>query len=100
MRRGDDMSDEQQDQAGEEIPSHVVIYVLPTEEGLPPRAMVGQPVAGIVEGPDGEPAVAEGIAGELCVWSADMGAWMANGVPVPTVLGDALTQRAKELGVE
>lgn len=92
------MSDEQQDQAGEG--TEVVIYVLPTEEGLPPRAMVGQPVKGLMQNEDGELAIAEGIAGELCTWSTDTGAWMANGVPVPTVLGDALTQRAKELGVE
>jgi hypothetical protein len=65
----------------------LVIYVLPTEEGLPPRAVIGEQASG-------------GIRGPLATWSRDSGAWEVGGVPVPDELGEAITDHAKSLGVE
>jgi len=63
------------------------IYVLRTEEGKPPRALVG-------EWPEPRPSDA------LAVFSHDTGCWMINGIPVPDELGDAITAHARSLGVE
>lgn len=64
------------------------IYVLPTEEGVPPRAILGEAV--------GQNMLVEATA----VWSNDAGAWMVEGVPVDQELGDLITAHAKSLGVE
>jgi len=63
------------------------IYVLRTEEGKPPRALVGEGD----EPQSGDP---------LAVFSYDSGCWMINGIPVPEELGDAITAHARSLGVE
>jgi hypothetical protein len=65
-----------------------VIYVLPTEVGRPPRAVVG-PFNGT-----------EFIAGVECMWSRDTGTWTVNGLPVPSDLASQITEHAKSLGVE
>ncbi len=71
----------------------VSIYVLPTEEGKPPRALIGQ----VVEADGlGEVMVGSNVA----TWSRDSGTWMMGAEPVPTELGDAITDHAKSLGVE
>ena len=70
------------------------IYVLPTEEGFPPRAVVAEQMAMTPIG-----LVAEG--GAMLTWSADVGTWVAEGgIPVPEELGAAVTERCRELGVE
>lgn len=71
------------------------IYVLPTEENLPPRAV-------LFEGPMMMMASDEGtaIAGTLAMWSADIGTWVVNDIPLPQELADAITAHAKDLGVE
>jgi hypothetical protein len=68
-----------------------MIYVMPTEEGLPPRAIVGaimQEEQGIA------------IAGAMATWNADTGVWMIEGQAVPEDMGEAITEHAKSLGVE
>lgn len=74
------MSDEEQEVVA-------AIYVLPTEPGLPPRAVIG-------------PVVDGGIAGIMSVWSADMGTWTIEGTPVDPELSETITEHAKSLGVE
>jgi len=71
--------------------SPTFIYVLPTEEGLPPRAMVGQ----MIELED-----REAVATALATWVADNGRWEIEGTPVPNDMGEAITEHAKTLGVE
>lgn len=67
----------------------MAIYVLPTEQGKPPQAVIGAPMG---EG--------ETIMGVVSIWSADMGSWTVEGIPVPEDLSDAITEHAKSLGVE
>jgi hypothetical protein len=67
------------------------IYVLPSEPGVPPRAMVGQ----ITPAEEGFTVI-----GELATWSRDMGMWLIEERPVPPELGEAITAHAKSLGVE
>ena len=64
----------------------MVIYVLPTEEHLPPRAVLLED-----EQADGGP---------LVTWSHDSGTWMLGELPVPPELGEAITAHARALGVE
>lgn len=71
----------------------VAIYVMPTEEGLPPRALIYSANPGEDEG-----AVA--VTGVIAAWSRDAGAWMVDGLPLPSELGGAITEHAKSLGVE
>lgn len=68
-------------------PQALEIYVLPTEQGMPPRAVVG---------------VSDGraIMGSMAVWTADVGMWTLNGDPLPEELSDAITEHAKSLGVD
>jgi hypothetical protein len=65
----------------------VAAYVLPTEPGQPPRAIIGRPAEG-------------GLAGVLATWSRDSGAWTVGGAPVPQEVSDAITEHARSLGVE
>lgn len=65
----------------------MAIYVLPTEPGLPPRAVIGQPVEGTIQG-------------AVAVWSGDVGSWTLHGELLPSELSDAITEHAKSLGVE
>jgi hypothetical protein len=75
-------------------PQTLDCYVLPTEEGMPPRAVLGK----ITTDAEGRPVEGEGA---LVTWSRDQGAWVAeNGTALPPELGEAITAHAKELGVE
>jgi len=71
----------------------VSIYVLPTEEDRPPRAVLHT-------GPVDDEA--EGVVTRVVVtWSRDMGTWLSpDGLPVPSELAEAITTHAKNLGVE
>lgn len=73
------------------------IYVLPTEEGQPPRAIVAD--ADDLQRAQ-EPDEPVEVSGCLAVWSRDAGCWMNEGMPLPPELGDAITAHAKDLGVE
>jgi hypothetical protein len=64
------------------------IFVLPTEVGYPPRAVLGEPVL------DGDV-----IVGAVAMWTADLGCWTLNGVPLPPDVSDTITEHAKSLGV-
>ena len=76
------------------------IFVLPTIEGLPPRAMLGEVIA-TAEDTEGEEEVqALAMMGVLATWSHDMGTWTVEGMPVPQELADRITEHAKDLGVE
>jgi len=66
------------------------IYVLPTEEGKPPRAILIDPTQ---ESP-------QPIEAPMLIWSRDMGTWTQGGVPVPQELADTCTEHAKSLGVQ
>lgn len=68
------------------------IYVLPTEEGLPPRAVL-IPLA--ISEP-GEPMVALGLP--VAVAYEDE-CWRIDGEPVPEDANEAITQHAESLGV-
>lgn len=67
----------------------MIIYVLPTEGGSPPRALIGEPMP--EEG---------AVYATISTWSADMGAWTIDDIPVPEDLNEAITEHAKSLGVE
>lgn len=67
------------------------IYVLPSEPNIPPRAIIGSPVA---------TEAGEGVIGIQSTWSADLGMWTIEGAPVGNELSDAITEHAKSLGVE
>jgi hypothetical protein len=68
-------------------PTPVGIYVLPTEPGLPPRALIGT-----IENDE----MAEGM---MAVWSSDTGQWQIAGLPVNDDLNQAITAHACDLGV-
>jgi hypothetical protein len=63
-----------------------VIYVLPTEEGKPPRALVGEAVQGALMGVQVE-------------WSGEDGRWKFDGEPLEDELSEAITEHARSLGV-
>ena len=70
------------------------LYVFPSETGVPPRAVIAEEIAMTPVG-----LVAEN--GAIVTWSADIGTWVAEGgIPVPEEVGEALTERCRELGVE
>lgn len=68
----------------------VSIYVLPTEVGMPPRALLFE----------GEMPTGDEARGMVTTWSADLGTWVMDSMPVPEPLAEAITQHAKNLGVE
>jgi len=70
----------------------ISIYVLPSEPGMPPQAVIGE----VEEGDEDDAS----IHGALAIWSRDLGAWTLGGIPVPTDLGDSITEHAKSLGVD
>lgn len=72
----------------------MVIYVMPTEEGKPPRALLAQDIVEVDGG-----MMAVGVAVQA-VWSSDSGAWFVDGEPIDPEIGEAITNHAKELGVE
>lgn len=67
-----------------------VIYVLPTEEGKPPRAIIG---------PFNEEEQ-RFLAGVEAMWSRDLGTWTVGNMPLPNDLAAQITEHAKSLGVE
>lgn len=69
----------------------VEIYVLPSETGFPPRAVV-QYVQ--------ESDEASLTLRNFVVWNADTGSWSCGGEPVDPVLGEAITAHARDLGVK
>lgn len=71
------------------------IYVLPSEQGSPPRAILGE-----YEEEDDVPGLGEPVQGMLATWSQDLGVWMIGPNPLPNELSDAITDHAKNLGVE
>lgn len=91
--------------------NNISIYVLPSEPHTPPRALLtlmetigGDPTTmeELAETLEREGAVV-GIAVQrtLATWSADSGMWLLeDGSPVPVELGEAITEHAKNLGVE
>lgn len=66
------------------------IYVLPSEENMPARAIIG-PAA--VWEQVGAPV------GLMATWSADTGCWQVEGDSIPPELGAAITERCRELEV-
>lgn len=84
------MADEQEGQM-------ISIYVMPTEEGKPPRAILySMPVETIEDA-----RALSTVEGALATWSRDMGVWqMPDGTIVPEDIGNAITEHAKNLGVE
>jgi hypothetical protein len=99
--------------------AEVGIYVLPTKEHQPPRALLFDPPPAVLaqvfgfavagapaefrmqfeEGlkVDGEPVNGAAV---LAHWSADHGSWVAKDIPVPSELNNAITLHAQALGVE
>lgn len=71
------------------------IYVLPTEENLPPRAVLFDGPMVVMDSDEGLI-----VAGTLSTWSSDIGAWTVGGLPLPQELSEAITAHAKSLGVE
>lgn len=71
------------------------IYVLPTEENLPPRAVLFDPSEVLVGTEEGLL-----VAGTLSTWSRDLGTWVIGDLPLPQELADRITEHAKSLGVE
>jgi hypothetical protein len=67
------------------------IYVLPSEPGMPPRALLLTT--------DEDPKPGDVLEGVVAVFSSDMGCWTAEGDPLPSVLGEAVTAHAASLGV-
>jgi hypothetical protein len=65
----------------------VAVYVLPTETGLPPRALIGR-------------VTDDGIEGQLATWSRDSGTWTVGGLPIPQEVAERITEHARSLGVE
>lgn len=80
----------------------VGIWIAPTEADRPPRAVLFRPPQIVeVDLGDGHTVPALEIDVGDVTWSRDLGAWVAsNGQPVAPPLGDLITQRAKDLGVE
>lgn len=76
----------------------VAIYVLPTQEGMPPRARL---MAGVVMSEESDDKVlVAAVDQHEAIWSRDMGTWTVDGIPVQQDLADDITAHAKDLGVE
>lgn len=76
----------------EEAMVPVGVYVLPSQSGQPPRAL-------LMNG-DMEPEPGDTVQGVLVTWQADSGSWMfPDGMPVPPDLASEITEHAKSLGV-
>jgi len=75
-----------------------MLYVLPTEEGMPPRCLMGH-----VEHNEGEefrvPTPAEVDESEMAVFSSDSGCWTLAGTPLPPELSELISDHARMLGV-
>jgi hypothetical protein len=84
----------------------ISIYVFPTEDGMPARAMLSkQPKVvnleeeGAPEPPEGVEVVAIEVQQAVAVWTADAGCWTVEGNPLPPGLSDAISAHAASLGV-
>ena len=74
-----------------------MIYVLPTEDGLPPRALLGYVD---LEGADYRvPTPQELEMAEMAVFSMDAGCWTLAGTPLPQELSEIISGHASKLGV-
>jgi hypothetical protein len=78
---------------GEEAELEINIYVLPTITHMPPRAVV-------YVAPHGVDPTKDAVVGNLAMWSADLGTWAVDGMPVPPDLAEAITGHARDLGVD
>lgn len=87
------------------------IFVLPTVEGVPPRALLlgeGCPLDSAEAAAEsdaeavgwGEGVRFEFAQGVMATWSADVGCWTLAGMPLGAELSEAITERAKQLGME
>jgi hypothetical protein len=81
----------------EEPEFYFQFFILPTEDGLEPRAIVGS--AHLVDTPLGQ---GECFHPEYeATYSTDFGNWFGqNGQPLEMVEAAALSERARDLGVE
>jgi hypothetical protein len=92
------------------------IFVMPTQPEVPPRALLFEVPDDPVERNEALRAMAEDlqqkadaaeemmepmimVPGTYATWVQDSGCWMVGGQPVQQELGDAITNRAAELGV-
>jgi len=102
------MSDEQEPQEkGEEVEDEGIgIYVLPSEENMPPRAMLFRQIEGELPEElkaqlDEEAGMIQVVESTMVTWSNDSGTWLQmDGTPVSPDVGEAITQHAKDLGVD
>jgi len=69
------------------------IYVLPTEEGMPPRALLSE------IDPEHPPTVGDMVPSVIAVFSNDVGRWTLGGLPLPDEVNQAITEHAANLGV-
>lgn len=67
------------------------VYILPTEEGVPPRALLIKQIL---------PGIGVATGDDVAVWTADVGTWTLHGMPLPQAAADAITAQARELGVD
>jgi len=78
------------------------IFVLPTEDGMPPRAVLGQvEVEDDTEYEPEEVSTIEALErGEtMATFSNDAGCWVLGGAPLPEDLSKAISDHAASLGV-
>jgi hypothetical protein len=78
------------------------IYVMPTEEGLPPRAILGRfevEDEEAVQELDPSPQEMLESAQTVAVYSGDMGCWTIGGQPVDPTLAEKISAHAHDLGV-
>jgi hypothetical protein len=75
------------------------IYVMPTETGLPPRALLGMVERGEdEEGPITPEEMAES-AEAMAIWTGDQGCWTLHGEPLEPEFSEAISAHAHSLGV-
>ena len=74
------------------------IYVLETEENLPPRAILGLVDPDSIS-EDIEIVTVGPMMGPLAVFTGDMGCWTVAGEALPPELSGAISAHAASLGV-
>ena len=78
------------------------IFVMPTMEGVPPRAVLGfQEVEDPEEQEPQEYSVQQALdeGQKMATFSNDIGCWTVDGVPLPEEFSDAISRHAHDLGV-
>ena len=78
------------------------IFVMPTMEGVPPRAVLGfQEVEDPEEQEPEELNVGEALerGQKMATFSHDTGCWMVDGMPLPEEFSDAISRHAHDLCV-